>query len=112
MNMIPKNTTKLVLFLLRNIEKPGYNINQLAKFLSISVGSSFKILKELEKNKVVAAQALGNAVYYKLNLDNPETAKLCELLLLEEKRHLMSYAKLYSESLQEFKDAELVVLFG
>ena len=99
-------------FLLRNIEKNGYNINQIAKFLNISVGSSFKILKDLERNKIVIAQTIGNAVYFNLDLDNPETVKLCELLLLEEKRQLTSYAKIYGEALQDFKYAELIVLFG
>ncbi len=110
--MIPKNTTKLIRFLLRNIEKYGYNINQIAKHLRISVGSSFKILKDLEKSKIVTAQAIGNAVNYNLDLDNPEAVKLCELLILEEKRHLSGYAKLYSESLQGFMKAELIILFG
>lgn len=110
--MLPKNTAKLLRFLLRNPEKVGYNINQLARFIKISVGSSFKILKELEKNSIVSAKKIGNANYYSLNLDNPETIKLCELLLIEEKRYLTGYAKLYAESLQEFAQAEIIVLFG
>jgi len=112
MKMIPKNTTKLLRFLIRNIERYGYNINQISKFLKISVGSSFKILKDLERNKIVTAQSIGNAVNYNLNLDNPETVKLCELLILEERRRLEGYAKLYSESLREFEGAELIILFG
>lgn len=110
--MIPKNTAKLIRFLLRNMERYGYNINQIAKYLKISVGSSFKILKDLEKNKIVIAQKIGNALNYTLNLDNQETVKLCELLILEEKRMLGGYAKLYRESLQEFEKAELIILFG
>ncbi|MBU1203503.1 MAG: hypothetical protein KKG60_00345 [Nanoarchaeota archaeon] len=110
--MIPKNTAKLLRFLIRNIERYGYNINQISKFLKISVGSSFKILKDLERNKIVTAQSIGNAVNYNLNLDNPETVKLCELLILEERRRLEGYAKLYSESLREFEGAELIILFG
>ena len=47
--MIPKNTAKIMRFLLRNTEKIGYNINQIAKSVKISVGSSFKILRDLEK---------------------------------------------------------------
>ncbi len=112
MKMIPKNTAKLIRFLLRNMERYGYNINQIAKYLKISVGSSFKILKDLEKNKIVIAQKIGNALNYTLNLDNQETVKLCELLILEEKRMLGGYAKLYRESLQEFEKAELIILFG
>ncbi|MBI2577096.1 hypothetical protein HYV84_07830 [Candidatus Woesearchaeota archaeon] len=110
--MIPKNTAKLVRFLLRNIEGYGYNANQIAKYLKISVGSSFKILKDLERKRIVAAQRIGNAVNYNLNLDNPEAVKIGELLLLEEKRLLRGYAKLYSESLQEFQKGELIILFG
>ena len=34
------------------------------------------------------------------------------MLILEEKRRLGSYAKLYRESLQGFKKAELIILFG
>lgn len=110
--MVTKNTAKLIRYLLRNTEKIGYNINQIAKAVKISVGSSFKILKELEKNKIVMAQTIGNAIYYTLDLNNPEAFKLSELLLLEEKRQLTGYAKLYSDSLWKFDKAELIVLFG
>lgn len=110
--MIPKNTARIIRFLLRNTKKTGYNINQIAKSVKISAGSSFKILKNLERTKIVTPQAMGNAIYYILNLDNQETVKLCELLLLEEKRCLRGYAKLYSESIQHFDKAELIILFG
>ena len=39
--MIPKNTKKILLYLLKNFELN--NINQISKKLKISVGSSFKI---------------------------------------------------------------------
>lgn len=110
--MIPKNTEKILRFLLRNSQKEGFNINQIAKFLEISVGSSFKILKELEKNNMVLAKKLGNATYYTINLENPGAIKLCELILLEEKRNLTGYAKLYSQELQSFDKAEMIILFG
>jgi predicted nucleotidyltransferase len=110
--MMPKNTTKIVRFLLRNTEKTGFNINQIAKAVKISVGSSFKILKDLEKNKIVSSKNIGNAYYFNLNLDNAEAVKTCELLLLEEKRQLTGYSKLYGESLQNFDKAELIILFG
>ena len=108
--MMPKNTAKIMRFLLRSAELR--NINQIAKDVKISIGSAFKILKDLEKGRIVTAQNMGNAIYYTLNLDNPEAAKLCEILLMEEKRKLTGYAKLYAESLQEFSKAELIVLFG
>lgn len=107
-----KNTAAITRYLLRNRDRNGHNINQLARTLKISVGSAFKILKGLENKKILNAQSIGNARYYKLDLGNNETVKLCELLLLEEKRQLTGYAKLYAEELQKFENAELIMLFG
>jgi predicted nucleotidyltransferase len=108
--MIPKNTKKIILYLLRNLEL--VNINQISKLLDISVGSSFKILKELEKNNIVISSDLGNAKFYQINLNNKETIKWCEILLSEERRNLKGYSKIYAEEIQKFEQAELIILFG
>lgn len=110
--MIPKNTEKIMLFLLKNIGEFGHNINQISKLNSISVGSAFKILKELEKNKIVLKKNINNSSNYKLNLDNYEAIKLCELLLLGEKRKLKGYAKIYADEIIKFEQADLIILFG
>jgi len=110
MKMIPKNTIKIIRYLLRNFELR--NINQISKEINISLGSTFKILKDLEKNEIVLLKKLGNANYYILNLKNQETNRLCELILLEEKRNLKSYAKIYSDEIKNFKNADLIILFG
>lgn len=110
--MIPRNTKILLLYLLKHVNSVGYNINKLAKTTEISVGSAFKILKELEQNKIVVKQEISNASHYKLNFQNTETIKLCELLLLTEKRELKGHAKIYADELVNFEDAELILLFG
>ena len=110
--MIPKNTEKVVLFLLKNVDKLGYNINQISKLNDISVGSAFKILKELEKNKILLKKEINNASHYKLNLNNYETIKLCELLILGEKRNLRRYAKVYADEIINFEQADFIILFG
>jgi len=110
METISKNTKKILYHLLRNL--PDKNINQIARELEISVGSAFKILKKLEKDRIISVKEMGNARYHRLNLRNPETIKLCELLLLEEKRALGGYAKIYSDEIEKFKDAELIMVFG
>ena len=51
--MIPKNTGRIIVYLLRNLEEFGYNINQIAKLNKISVGSALKILRDLEKDKII-----------------------------------------------------------
>lgn len=110
--MIQKNTSKVLRFLLRNPHKVGYNINQIARALEISVGSAFKILKGLEKIGIVKVSDIGNAKYYLLNLSNPEARKISELMLLEEKRNISGHARIYAEMIEGFKDAEMMVLFG
>ena len=110
--MIPRNTTKIILYLLKNLSEFGHNINQISKALEISVGSAFKILKGLEKDNILYHKEISNATHYKLNLNNNETIKLCELLLLSEKRGLKSYAKIYAEEIAKFEQAELIILFG
>lgn len=110
MKMIPKNTTKVIKYLLKNFELK--NINQISKELHISLGSAFKILKDLEKTEIILLKKMGNAKYYYLNLKNKETIKLCELILLEEKRNLKGYAKIYAEEIKNFKNAHLIILFG
>ena len=110
--MIPKNTATIILFLLKNVGEFGYNINQISKLNKISVGSAFKILKELEKDKIILKKDISNASHYKLNYDNLETIKLCEFLLLGEKRNLKGYAKIYVEEIVGFKEAEMIILFG
>jgi DNA-binding Lrp family transcriptional regulator len=108
--MIPKNTKKIILYLLRNLEL--VNINQISKKLNISVGSAFKILKELEKDNLVISSVLGNAKFYRINLNNEETIKWCEILISEERRNLKGYSKIYAEEIQKFEHAEMVILFG
>ena len=108
--MIPKNTKKIILYLLRNLEL--VNINQISKKLNISVGSAFKILKDLEKNNLVLSSNLGNAKFYQINLNNEETIRWCEILLSEERRNLKGYSKIYAEEIQKFEHAELIILFG
>ena len=110
--MIPKNTARVIMHLLRNIDEFGCNINQIAKLNKISVGSAFKILKDLEKDKILVKKDISNASHYKLNFDNPETIKLCELLLLTERRSLKGHAKLYADEVVHFKDAEMILIFG
>ena len=110
--MIPKNTGKVIMYLLNNPDEFGYNINQIAKLNKISVDSAFKILKDLEKDKIIIKKEISNASHYKLNFDNQETIKLCELLLLAEKRNLKGHTKLYADEVFKFKVAEMIIIFG
>ena len=109
---ISKNTNKVIDFLLRNIGKVGFNVNQLSKNIKISVGSAHKILHELKKEEIVIITDMKSSIYYKLNLNNPDTIDICKLILRENKKHLPSYIKIYVEEIEKFKEAEIIILFG
>lgn len=112
MNMISKNTSKILNLLLR--EKELYNINQIARNLKLSVGSTHKILKDLEERSIVNAKVLGNAIYYTLNLDNQEAVKLLELILIEQRNKLVKgnkTAKIYAQDLEKY-NAKCIIIFG
>ncbi|MEK6959813.1 MAG: hypothetical protein AABX47_01450 [Nanoarchaeota archaeon] len=110
--MIPKNTAKIIRLLLRRTDRIGLNINQIAKACEISVGSAFKILKSLENDRLASCQKIGNGSFYSLDLGNKEAVKICELLLLEERRNLKGYARLYAKDIETFGKAKMIVLFG
>jgi len=108
---LTKNTKKIIEYLLRNIGKVGFNVNQLAKNLRISVGSSHKIIKALKREGIIQLIDLGSSLYYKLNLNNPDTMDICKLILRENKRKLSSLAKTYAEEIEKF-NADIIILFG
>jgi len=108
---LTKNTKKIIEYLLKNIDKIGFNVNQLAKNIKISVGSSHKILKVLKKENMVQVIDLKSSIYYKLNLNNPDTIDICKLILRENKRKLSSITKTYVEEIEKF-DADILILFG
>ncbi len=112
--MFSRNTFKIVDFLLRNIQE--YNINETARELKISVGSAHKILKSLEEDKVIKAKKLGNAIYYRLNLESKEARKLSELVLIDSKGRALDsnpQASIYAKDLQGAEGfTKAAALFG
>lgn len=109
---ITKNTLKIIEFLLRNIDKPGFNVNQLAKNISISVGSAHEILQDLKKKDMIKSMDLGTSIYYKLNLNNLDVTDICKMILRGNKRTLPSVAKIYAEEIEKFDKADVIILFG
>lgn len=112
--MYSKNTLEIMEFLLRNYSSE-YNVNQIARRLKISVGSAHGIVKDLEKRKVLDARELGNAIYYRINFNNSEARKLCEIILLKGKEEALrknAFAKIYSREIEKFRYAKIIVLFG
>ena len=53
-----------------------------------------------------------SSIYYKLNLNNPDTVDICKLTLRKDKRNLPPYVKIYSDEIENFEQADIVILFG
>jgi len=97
-------------FLIRNFQERN-SVNEIGKRLELSPMGAYKILKKLEKINAVVPEKIGNALYYKPNLNEEIGAKLSELVLIQ--NNLSPYAQIQAEDLNPLKDSTLCcVLFG
>ncbi len=87
-----KNKAKIFEFLYKNSSE-SYNINQISRLIGISVGSSFKLLKEFERLGYVNANKKNNALLYRINLAD-RTKKFYEQLEEEENRRSRKKTKI------------------
>lgn len=74
---------KLILKLLVG-NREGYNVNQIARLLNISIGWVHESLKLLERQGLLKAEKVKNGIFYKINWKNPKAVKLSEFILIEE----------------------------
>src|SRR3989344_4932814 len=109
---ITKHTLKIIEFSLRNIYETGFNVNQIAKQLEISAGGAHKIMQELKSMEIVKIIDLKTAIYYRLNLHNPDAIDICKLILRGNKKTISPIAKVYAGEIEKFKPSELIILFG
>ena len=81
--MINEKQKQIIKLLLTN--KDGYNINQIARILNISVSWTHETLKNLEKEGILLAVKTGNAILFRINWKDKKAEKVCELVLLDER---------------------------
>jgi predicted nucleotidyltransferase len=86
-----------------------FNSRSVSKVIKISHAGAFKILKKLEKRKIVIPKRIGQAVIYSLNLGNQIANKEIEMIFLLESQNFKRW-------IEEFKDLEskvkFLILFG
>lgn len=98
-------------FLVRNFKERN-SINQIARRLKLSPMGAYKILKKLEKANAIKAEEIGNAVYYRANLDEEIGRKLAEFVLVQSEFN-NTFAKVYADDLKKLKDVALsCILYG
>jgi DNA-binding Lrp family transcriptional regulator len=97
-------------FLTRNFDERN-SINEIGRKLEISPRGIYKILKNLEEMNAIKPEKIGNAIYYKVNLDEEIGVKLAAFVLVQ--NELNKYAKLQAEDLKQLKDITLsCILYG
>ena len=107
---LTKNEARVIDFLIRNFKEKN-SINGLGRRLGLSPRGIYKILKKLENMNVIKSEKIGNAIYYKVNLDDEVGAKLAEFVLVQ--NELNSYAKVQADDLKSLKEiTQSCVLFG
>ena len=89
-----------------------YNSYNIKDKLGLSNAGSLKLLRSLNEKNLLTGEKMGNAIFYKINLNNQYALKLLELIFLDYSR-LSSFVKGWIYDLQMFKNlTKAVLLFG
>ncbi|MEK6857246.1 MAG: nucleotidyltransferase domain-containing protein [Nanoarchaeota archaeon] len=107
---LTENEIRTVNFLIRNWTE-RHSINSISKKLNLSPMGGYKILKKLEKQKILTFEKIGQAIYYEVNLDEQIGQKTAEFVLSQ--NELNSFAKVCSDEIKKFYElCDCVALFG
>ena len=90
----------------------SYNSYNLKDKLGLSNAGSLKLLRKLKERNLLISEKMGNAIFYKLNLNNNYLLKLLELIFMEH-GGLSSYTQGWIEELKAFIPiTKAIILFG
>ena len=109
MASLTKKEGEVLLKLFKDFSR-DYNANSISKQVSITPRGALKMLKNMEKEKLITGRKLGKAVFYKPNLTDIYTIKIIETLLIGETRDKAT--RWLHEFEDVFKDTEIVIIFG
>ncbi len=120
--MSDRLTPKIIL-ILKTMSKDlskWYYTRELAKLSKVSVGTVSSEFSKLVKEGLVQQKTEGQEKYYKLNLENPTTRKLCELFetdkkekLYKENRRLAWILEDFAKKVSDFvPEVQSIILFG
>lgn len=102
-----------------NIQK-WYYTRELAKLAKVSTWAVSKQFSRLVEEGMVLQRSEGREKYYKLNLANPRTRKLCELFETEKKEEFFKKNRRLAWILEDFRkrvsdfvpEVQSIILFG
>ena len=108
---ITNNEMAIVLSIFKSPEQE-YNAYSLAKRLGLSAMGALKILKRLENEEILQSRLMGNANFYRLNLENDYVKQYVNFLLKREAEQAHPYVKVWIEDIRKIKSADAAILFG
>ncbi len=79
--MINPKQTKIIKLLLS--DKRGFTAARISKILSTDLPWTYENLKQLENQGILKSEKKGNLLIFALNWKNPETEKICSLLIID-----------------------------
>src|SRR3989339_1139466 len=88
-----------------------YNAFSIKGTLGMTGVGSMKLLKRMEEKGLLRSRKMGNATFYKANLENEYTVKLLELISLDH-GHLSNYVKGWITDLRKNAIPKAVFIFG
>lgn len=111
MRDITNNEMMFVLGIFKS-PKTQYNANSLAQLLGITRMGALKIARKLEQERIISSQKLGQARFYRINLDNDYAKQYISFLLRMEAEQAHPYVKAWIGEIRKIKSADATILFG
>ncbi|MBU3912839.1 MAG: nucleotidyltransferase domain-containing protein [Nanoarchaeota archaeon] len=108
MKRLTKNEKRALVVLFRE-PFSYYNANSLGKKISVSRVGTMKLLRNLEKDKILKSKIIGKSVVYNLDLEEDYVRSLISFLLAEEANNFKRWKEEFKEI---FKENRIVILFG
>jgi len=115
--------TPKILLILKTMSKnlnKWYYTRELAKLSKVSLGTVSSEFSKLVKEGLIEQKVEGQEKYYKLNLANPRTRKLCELFETDKREGLFKENRRLAWILEDFMkrvygfvpETQSIILFG
>ncbi len=105
------NTHTTIVQLLLDVYPDRFNINQIARKVSLSVGGVFKSLTRLEEMNILSSEVDGNAKMYQLDLSSAKGRKFSELVLFRRNKKTLSELSEVTERAFSLPEDVLMIFF-
>ncbi len=112
MNEISPNEINAILTIFKDFNN-SYNANNLSKKINITSMGCLKILKDLEKKKILTSKQLGKARFYKINFENNYAKTYLKFILESEAEESSPRIKKWIRETRKLEEiGEIGIIFG